>query len=467
MKKALLQRIIGVLVLVLILSSIIAFKSIWDVRVDSGVETLHNSICLVDELLDYNGDLEAQVEIISNILPEPKARITIMDIGGTVQADSNTKSPETMENHLNRDEVQQSLYDTVGYSIRQSDTLNEELLYVAKLSADGKYILRMALPLSGLILEMIRVFAILFIAILFVFIFAVLAVNQYMKKITSPLEDISERMQAMKNDSLQVDFPEYQFTEMNIISGTTEKLTTEIRGYIQKVKKEKQIREEFFSNASHELKTPITSIKGYAELLDQGFVKDKEMEKDFIRRILTETQNMNELINDILMISRLESEEAVVTFSMIRLNTLVGEIFETLKPLAKVKNVSMHKECQPIVFEGNMKQIRELLLNLIENAVKYNRVDGNVWVTIGSNNTEVLITIKDDGLGIPKEHQDRIFERFYRVDEGRQKQIGGTGLGLSIVKHVVEYYKGTVRLESKEGKGSTFYVTIPKVREEK
>lgn len=451
--------------IVLIVSTAVSIKSIWDVRVDSGIETLTNSLAILDETVDFEGDIDSQIDAIYELLPEPKSRITVIDIDGNVLGDTNKDNLEEMENHLEREEVQIALENPIGYSLRNSDTLNEELLYVAKVSSEGDYILRMALPFRGLIQELISVFLTLFLAIFIVMIFAMFAVNQYMKQISTPLADISLRMKAVNKDNLEVDFPEYRFEEMNIIADTTKRLTKDIQGYIRKVKKEKRIRQEFFSNASHELKTPITSVKGYAELLDKGFVKDKKTERDFIKRILSETENMNELINDILMISRLESDEVKVTYSMIRLNTLIEEIFDTLKPLAERKKVTLHKECMPVVLEANMKQIRELLLNVIENAVKYHRENGNVWVTVTADNDHIIIVVKDDGMGISKKDQKRIFERFYRIEEGRYKQVGGTGLGLSIVKHVVEFYKGSIVLESEPGQGCTFTITIPKERE--
>lgn len=451
--------------IVLIVSTAVSIKSIWDVRVDSGIETLTNSLAILDETIDFKGDIDSQIDGIYELLPEPKSRITVIDIDGNVLGDTNKDNLEEMENHLEREEVQIALENPIGYSLRNSDTLNEELLYVAKVSSEGNYILRMALPFRGLIQELISVFLTLFLAIFIVMIFAMFAVNQYMKQISTPLADISLRMKAVNKDNLEVDFPEYRFEEMNIIADTTKRLTKDIQGYIRKVKKEKRIRQEFFSNASHELKTPITSVKGYAELLDKGFVKDKKTERDFIKRILSETENMNELINDILMISRLESDEVKVTYSMIRLNTLIEEIFDTLKPLAERKKVTLHKECMPVVLEANMKQIRELLLNVIENAVKYHRENGNVWVTVTADNDHIIIVVKDDGMGISKKDQKRIFERFYRIEEGRYKQVGGTGLGLSIVKHVVEFYKGSIVLESEPGQGCTFTITIPKERE--
>ena len=238
-------------------------------------------------------------------------------------------------------------------------------------------------------------------------------------------------------------------------------MAAEIREHMDRLEKEKRIRQEFFSNASHELKTPITSIKGYAELLDQGFVKDEATKKDFIARILKETDNMTNLINDILMISRLEAKEAEVTYSMVRIAPLLTEIFESAEPIAAEYQVTLHKECEPLTIEASAKQLRELIMNLVSNGIKYNHPGGNVWVEISSEGPDMCIRVRDDGCGISKEEQERVFERFYRVDKGRSKKMGGTGLGLSIVKHIVEFYGGHIELTSTPGKGSCFTVTIP------
>ena len=243
--------------------------------------------------------------------------------------------------------------------------------------------------------------------------------------------------------------------------GAMEKVAEEIREHMDRLEKEKRIRQEFFSNASHELKTPITSVRGYAELLDQGFVTDEAVKKDFIARILKETDNMTNLINDILMISRLEAKEAEVTYSTVRMVPLLTEIFESVEPIAAEYQVTLHKECEPVSIEASAKQLRELIMNLVSNGIKYNHPGGNVWVEISARGTDMCVRVRDDGCGIRKEDQDRIFERFYRVDKGRSKKMGGTGLGLSIVKHIAEYYNGHIELESEPGKGSCFTVTIP------
>ena len=268
-------------------------------------------------------------------------------------------------------------------------------------------------------------------------------------------------MLQVKGDYTELHFDRYQYPEINVIAETITNMSQNVKEYLSQIEKEKQIRQEFFSNASHELKTPITSIKGYAELLDQGFVKDEATKKDFIARILKETDNMTNLINDILMISRLEAKEAEVTYSMVRIAPLLTEIFESAEPIAAEYQVTLHKECEPLTIEASAKQLRELIMNLVSNGIKYNHPGGNVWVEISSEGPDMCIRVRDDGCGISKEEQERVFERFYRVDKGRSKKMGGTGLGLSIVKHIVEFYGGHIELTSTPGKGSCFTVTIP------
>ena len=250
-----------------------------------------------------------------------------------------------------------------------------------------------------------------------------------------------------------------------MIADTTMKMSRNVKEYLSQIEKEKQIRQEFFSNASHELKTPITSIQGYAELLESGMIQDENMKLDFARRIKKEAENMTGLINDILMISRLEAKDAEVVFSSVRISVLLDDILDSLKPLAAQCQVFLHADCQPITIEANPQQMKELLNNLITNAVKYNRPGGQVWVQIREQGDAMVVRVKDNGMGIPADSLDRIFERFYRVDKGRSRKQGGTGLGLSIVKHIVSFYRGTIRVSSEIDKGSEFVVELPLKRE--
>jgi len=170
---------------------------------------------------------------------------------------------------------------------------------------------------------------------------------------------------------------------------------------------------------------------------------------------------MTNLINDILMISRLETKEAEVLLTDVRISPLLNEVCKSLEPLAKEYQVDLKTNCKPLSMYANTQQLRELLNNLIINAIKYNKPGGEVVVTINSETKEVVITVEDTGVGIPEDSIQRIFERFYRVDKGRSKKVGGTGLGLSIVKHIVNYYEGSIQVESKLMEGTKFTVRLP------
>lgn len=222
-----------------------------------------------------------------------------------------------------------------------------------------------------------------------------------------------------------------------------------------------QMRQEFFSNVSHELKTPITSIQGFAELLESGMVTDEATKKEFLSRIKKETRSMTNLIDDILMISKLESKQHEVTFAPLRIKPLMEDIVSSLSSVAQLQGISMTLDCEDITYYANAQQIHQLVNNLMSNAVKYNRENGRVQVTVKQEANNLLIAVADTGIGIPKASQGRVFERFYRVDKGRSKKMGGTGLGLSIVKHIVQFYNGSISLESQVNVGTTITVRLP------
>ena len=222
-----------------------------------------------------------------------------------------------------------------------------------------------------------------------------------------------------------------------------------------------QMRQEFFSNVSHELKTPITSIQGFAELLESGMVTDEATKKEFLSRIKKETRSMTNLIDDILMISKLESKQHEVAFAPLRIKPLIEDIISSLSSVAQLQGISMTLDCEDITYYANAQQIHQLVNNLMSNAVKYNRENGRVQVTVKQEANNLLIAVADTGIGLPKASQGRVFERFYRVDKGRSKKMGGTGLGLSIVKHIVQFYNGSISLESQVNVGTTITVRLP------
>ena len=221
-----------------------------------------------------------------------------------------------------------------------------------------------------------------------------------------------------------------------------------------------KLRQEFFSNASHELKTPITSIQGYSELLTSGMEYPPEQKKEFLLRIKKEAQNMTTLINDILMISRLEAGTTVQSKNEFDISLMLDEILLSAKPMIDEQKLKVVCNCPSIIINAEYKRIYELFNNVIINAVKYNKPEGSVNINVNCAGKKLHFNVKDTGIGIPDVSQQRVFERFYRVDKGRSKKIGGTGLGLAIVKHIVNYYKGTVTLRSKLGEGTEIDILI-------
>ncbi len=430
----------------------------------ASIDNLTNMVDVVNYTVDYEGDLQGGIDQLQEQIGEQQIRITIISSDGDVLADTDAEE-STLENHGNREEVITAFAEGSGYATRYSDTLEQDMLYVAKYIPNQDVVVRISVEHTGLE-EYMKVFLpILLITILISMIVALVVATTYTNSITKPLDTIVKHMQAIQNNEFHFEISRYRYEELNIISDTTVSLTSDIRRYIKKRELEKRIRQEFFSNASHELKTPITSIRGYAELIDSGIVTESEGIKDCTGRILTETEHMTTLINDILMISRLEANEVKVELTKIRIAPLIQDVLETIKPQAMEQEITVQSECEPLTIYANHKQMMELFSNLISNGVKYNRPGGHVWIKVYQHRNHIYIQVKDDGMGIAKQDRKRIFERFYCVDKGRSKKMGGTGLGLSIVKHIVEYNKGTIELTSEVGVGSTFDITMPMCEE--
>ena len=225
------------------------------------------------------------------------------------------------------------------------------------------------------------------------------------------------------------------------------------------------LRREFSANVSHELKTPLTSISGFAEIMQGGLVKNEDIPK-FAGRIYKESQRLLQLVEDVIQISQLDEEKTSYVWETVDVYQVCKNAFESLKEKAKRLNVHLYICGERMKMEAVRTLLEEAIYNVCDNAIKYNRNDGSVSVFLTQTAQEIQIVVKDTGVGIPKEDQDRVFERFYRVDKSHSKEIGGTGLGLSIVKHAVGALKGSVILRSEEGNGTEICMKFPKVHKE-
>ena len=222
------------------------------------------------------------------------------------------------------------------------------------------------------------------------------------------------------------------------------------------------MRRDFVANVSHELKTPLAAIRGYAETLRDGALEEPPTAKRFTDRILSQCRRLQELLDDLLILSRLEGVDAALEREPVSLDAIARHAVELLGPTAREKRVTIEVQEEPVPsIQGDPGGLERLLLNLLDNAIKYNRPDGKITVRVGRCGGDALLEVSDTGIGIPPESIPRIFERFYRVDKGRAREEGGTGLGLAIVKHIAQAHGGQVDVESRIGRGSTFRVRLP------
>lgn len=223
------------------------------------------------------------------------------------------------------------------------------------------------------------------------------------------------------------------------------------------------MRKDFVANVSHELKTPVTSIKGFSETLLDGAGEEPETRNQFLKIINDESQRIKLLIDDLLILSKLEKEELLIEPEEISTTKLFNDVYPIIEHSAKKKNIQLNfVDPKEIIFEADLEKVKQILINLLSNAVSYTSESGTITLEATEKENEICLSVRDTGMGMSKEALSRIFERFYRVDKARSRDTGGTGLGLAIVKHIVEVHNGRIEVDSEIGKGTTFNIYLPK-----
>jgi two-component system phosphate regulon sensor histidine kinase PhoR len=218
------------------------------------------------------------------------------------------------------------------------------------------------------------------------------------------------------------------------------------------------IRRTFVANVTHELNTPLTSISGFIETLQEGAAEDPEVRKKFLDIIAIETARLKRLIEDLLVLSEIENKKETAPEKLL-LESAVSKTVNLMEPIAEKRGIRLLVDCEEgLAVEGSEDRLIQMMMNLIENAIKYSNEGGRVWIKTGRRDGRLFFSVRDEGIGIDRQHQERLFERFYRVDKSRSRKVGGTGLGLSIVKHIAVLFDAELALESEPGRGSTFTV---------
>ncbi|MEA4852935.1 MAG: ATP-binding protein [Christensenella sp.] len=528
------------------------------------------SLTVGDDSGDYQGIADAYQKAYRQ-----NNRITFIAEDGTVLADAPAGN-ETLDNHLQRPEVQQALKGGFGVSVRRSDTLGYDMIYVAKQLPNG-VILRDAMPLANAAAMINRTLPVIIMFMIALVVVVVIFSGKFAKSILQPFGQLHDSVQDYIDGGSKVLKMESKYPEFDDITQAFANLSRRLNRYIEKVKREnnktalildnidegllildenykvllinsaaknilgvreevenenilhcirrqdvvkrlekslgqkknlqfevretlngkvygfytsvipdmsfvsgmagdgmlvlirdvteiersERIRRDFAANVSHELKTPLTSINGFAQLIENDMVNDRQSIMNYAKRITEESERLMGLINDTLQLSELEQISFDENIETIDVAQQASEVLRLLENKMKEHGICAHLEGKAFI-RANRRRIRQLLMNLCDNAVKYGKEGGNLWVNLSEDTKTITISIKDDGIGIPEEEIERIFERFYRAKNSGGATISGTGLGLAIVKHIVSLYDGVLSVLSEQGDGSTFTVILRK-----
>lgn len=378
-------------------------------------------------------------------LEEDGLRITMIAEDGTVEYDSSMDEGQ-MDNHSRRPEIQKALEKGEGTAIRWSVTSSLHTLYYAKRLPNGA-VLRVGKDsqnIAQILRHMTEIVVVLSLAI--VLLCAYLS-HFLTSRLLRPIEKLASGLDCSSQETI------YE----------------EIEPFIQMIRQQHvdilnhaKMRQEFTANVSHELKTPLTAISGYAELIVNGMAKGEDARR-FASEIHVSSDRLLFLINDIIKLAELDEAEQKIDLEQVELYSLAQGCLDMMDLEAAKQGIDLQLKGEPCTIMANRALMDELLYNLCSNAIRYNNQGGSVIVTTVRENGRIMLSVRDTGIGIPKEHQERVFERFYRVDKSRSKQSGGTGLGLAIVKHIVAQHHAEMILESEPGSGTKIEIFFSQI----
>lgn len=421
MKRKLTIYIFLIAAAAVIVSTVVGIAVFRARELDSVRQSLYQLLSLMDA--EKGGtDVDSLLAQFDNSVPE--LRLTFIAQDGTVLGDTDA---ETEADHSDRPEVEQALTEGWGSDVRRSATTGITTVYVAYLFEDGIVgrAAESASSVNALVLQGVVAFVA---AGALALILALVLARKLAVDTAKPVEEAEVAVRQV-DETLQ------------------------------------SARSEFTANVTHELKTPLTSIKGFTDMMASGLVKAPEDQKRFLTMISVEVDRLTKLVDDILQVTELETVAAVLPGERCSLTEVARDTARFLEPVAQKAGITLTVSGEEVEGAIAADRFREVALNLMENAVKYNKPGGRVSVTLDREGTQAVFTVADTGIGIPPDSQSRVFERFYRVDKGRSRAAGGTGLGLAIVKHIVALYGGQIKLTSVVGSGTNIRVYLPLAHE--
>ncbi|MEG0913743.1 MAG: ATP-binding protein [Oscillospiraceae bacterium] len=435
MEEQINKRLFFIGILSLVLATIMTtavFQRTYDSQVKSD---LRMSAELIVSVFEKSG---GQLELMGG----DDIRITHIDRQGRVLYESMADC-DTMENHIERPEVLSAIKNGTGEDIRKSSTFGYSTFYYAIKLTDGS-VLRVSRDVKSMYSSFDRMLLIITLLAFAILVISVVLSVYLTKQLVRPIEDMARNL-----DEIDENVPYHEL----------EPFALKIKEQQLRKRENDRLRQEFTANVSHELKTPLTSISGYAEMIENGMAKPEDV-NDFAGKIHNEAGRLISLIGDILKLGEIE-EQSDIKKERVNLSEISAEIVDSLAFSAERAGVRLEAVGESCYVTGDRDMLAEMVFNLCDNAIRYNSADGSVLVRTESDGKNVMLSVEDTGIGIPKEHQSRIFERFYRVDKSRSKQTGGTGLGLAIVKHIALKHGASISIISNFGEGTRVIVEFP------
>lgn len=402
-------------------------------------------------------------------------RITLIDSSGAVAYDSDVPDSllQTLENHANRPEVIDARKSGTGSNERSSKSVHRDLVYVARNVAipgvsAGLFprlqIVRISVDLTEVNRVMYEIRFKIALASFLVLVMVIVVSQLVSRRLTKPLTEIADIVKEIKAGNLDQKLPVRTNDEIGRLAELVNEMTDKLKSDIDQLKRLERVRSEFLGNVSHELRTPIFSLKGFLETLLDGAIDDAAVNRTFLEKAYHHANRLDHLLSDLIEISRIESGEMKMSFRYFDIVSFLHQAVQDSADQCEAKNQQLvvNGPDGDVMALGDKDRLKLAVGNIIDNASKYSPAGSVITVDLFVHEQSVTISVSDNGPGIDREHLPRVFERFYRVDKNRSREVGGTGLGLAIVKHIIEAHSSKISVASQVGKGTSFSFDLKK-----
>lgn len=410
---------------------------------------------------------------VKDVIPRDISRISLIDFTGKILYDSEFSDIEHAESHSARKEIKQAMEKGIGYDVRRRSVLTGEVYFYSAKKYDN-YIIRSAVPYNSMLLSSLKVNPLyIFVVILILLVLIVIFYNvmRHLGENLNRLNDFANRAENEDIDEYPIHFPNDEVGEIsrhiveiyNRLQKTKQALVEEQKRVLEQQEGQARIKRQLTQNIAHELKTPVSSIQGYLETIINSKNISPEIWNDFIGKCYQQSTRLSALLQDISTLTRIDEAPGLISREQVDLSKLIADVLNDTALSLNEKNIKVHNRivALSLVCEGNLSLLYSVFRNLVDNSIAYAGENVDIYIGCNTENSKLYyFSYSDNGTGIPEEHLERIFERFYRIDRGRSRKAGGTGLGLSVVKNAILLHGGTITAKPRPGGGLEFVFSV-------